>query len=135
MPGVSPEPGSTGSAVNPSQLQPGLRRALNSSAEGSPSICPGSEPFNPLGLRNVNGIAERCDYFAFALSRYIAMKMYLAGLREGTPEILREYARMAVVKAKLLGLFLGHPKTKISGMPFVADWDIWEPYEKAQGII
>lgn len=42
MPGVSPELGSAVSDVNPSQLQPRLRRVLNSSAEGSRSICLGS---------------------------------------------------------------------------------------------
>lgn len=42
---------------------------------------------------------------------------------------------MVVVKAKLLRLFLAHPKTKMSSVPFVADWNIQEPFEKAQSII
>lgn len=85
MPGVSPELGSAVSGVNPSQLQPRLQRALNSSGEGSRGICLGSSLFNPLGLRNVNGIAECCDYLAFTLSRYIATKMCLAGLKKAGP--------------------------------------------------
>lgn len=47
MPGVSLALGSPVSAVNPSQLQPRLRRALNSSAEGSHSICLGSSLLIP----------------------------------------------------------------------------------------
>lgn len=47
MPEVSPEPGSTVSGVNPSQLQPRLRQALNSSAQGSRSICLGSSLLIP----------------------------------------------------------------------------------------
>lgn len=39
------------------------------------------------------------------------------------------------MKAKLLRSFLGHPKTKTSSVPFVADWNIQEPFEKARGII
>lgn len=136
MPGVSPEPGSTVSRVNPSQLQPRLRRALNSSAEGSPSICRGSKLFNPLWLKNVNGIAECCDYFALTPSRYITMKMYLAGLGKAGPlRYWREPGKAAVVKAKLLYSFLVHPKTEMCSVPFVADWNIQEPFQKAQGII
>lgn len=47
MPGVSPELGSTVSGVNPSQLQPRLRRALGSSAEGSRGVCLGSSVLIP----------------------------------------------------------------------------------------
>lgn len=42
---------------------------------------------------------------------------------------------MVVVEAKLLHSFLVHPKTKMSSVPFVADWNIQEPFEKAQDII
>lgn len=51
---------------------------------GSPSICLGSGLLIPRDS-NVNGIAEGCDYFAFVLARYIAMKVYLAGLRKAGP--------------------------------------------------
>lgn len=84
MPGVSPELGSTVSGVNPSQLQPRLRRALGSSAEGSRGVRLGSSVSVPRDS-NVNGVAESCDYFAFALSRCRAVKMRLAGSRGAGP--------------------------------------------------
>lgn len=88
MPGVSPEPGSTVSGVNPSQLQPGAAAGAERLCRGLSQHLPGYEPFNPSGLRNGNAIAECCDYVAFTPSRYMAMKMYLAGLRQAGP--LRE---------------------------------------------
>lgn len=45
-----------------------------------------------------------------------------------TSEILMKYASMGVVKAKVLLLFLGYPKTKISSVPFMTDWNIQEPF-------
>lgn len=45
-----------------------------------------------------------------------------------TFEILMKYASIAVVKAKMLHLFLGYPKTKISSMPFMTDWNIQKPF-------
>lgn len=85
MPGVSPELSSTVSGVNPSQLQPRLQAGAELLCWGLLQHLLRVQPFNPLVLRNVNGIAECCDYFAFALSRYRAVKMHIAVLREAGP--------------------------------------------------
>lgn len=140
MPGVSPEPGSTVSGVNPSQLQPRLRRALNSSARALPASASGPSLLIPCDskmlMASLSAVIILLSQNNLAPSRYITVKMYLAGLGKARP--LRYWGRpgkAAVVKAKLLHSFLVHPKTKMCSVPFVADWNIHEPFQKAQGII
>lgn len=49
--------------------------------------------------------------------------------------MLRKYASVAIVKAKLPRLFLGYPKPKLSSTPFMTHWNIQEPFEKEKGIV
>lgn len=94
MPGVSPKLGSTVSSVNPSQL--------NSSAEGSRSICRGANLFIPWDSEMLMASLSAVIILLSLPSRSMAMEMYVAGSRDAGPQIRRECTSLVVVKAKLL---------------------------------